>query len=255
MSNLIIPEEIKPEFSLNSEGKATISIRGAARLLAVSDSSLVESFNTFGSEKSSKLATKLAIKGFQPLGFSTEGIPDVAFAEIAEYYAMDAGKRCTQQAKMVYKAFAAIGVRTWIQSELGWQQPQVQYLTPSQALLQSVQMLVEIEQKLAIQDQRLLAIEAEKQQATEELNRLPLSTDLAPEIPLRGKINMIVRNKAQRDLISYNALWAKLYQEMYYRLSYDVKARCRHSGMKPLDQIEKDKMFDALYAIASEVLV
>ncbi|PSF30023.1 hypothetical protein C7H19_24155 [Aphanothece hegewaldii CCALA 016] len=253
MSKIIIPEEIRSEFRLDKEGKAFLSIRASARLLNIDDSGLVRHFQS-AEKNPTNLTQKLIEKGFQVLTFSLDGIPDVAFAEIAEYYAMDAGKRCTQQAKMVYKAFAAIGVRTWIQSELHWQQPQVQHLTPSQALLQSVMMLVEIEHKLAIQDQRLMVIEAEKQQATEELTRLPLSSDLAPSIPLRGKINMIVRNKAQRDLISYNALWSKLYQQMYYRLSYDVKARCRHSGMKPLDQIEKDKMFDALYAIASEVL-
>lgn len=54
------------------------------------------------------------------ISFSEEGIPDTAFAVICEYYAFEAGKRCTEQAKLVYRAFATIGIRTWIQRELGW---------------------------------------------------------------------------------------------------------------------------------------
>jgi hypothetical protein len=75
-----------------------------------------------------------------------------------------------------------------------------------------------------------------------------------PDIPARGKINMIVRDYAQRTGTDYAKIWGKLYRELYYRSHYDVKARCRHSGKKKLDQIEADGKIETFYAIASAIL-
>ena len=75
-----------------------------------------------------------------------------------------------------------------------------------------------------------------------------------PEIPTRGKINMIVRDYAQRTGTPYPNTWSQLYQQLYYRSHYNVQARCRHSGKKKLDQIEADDKMEVLYAIASAVL-
>jgi hypothetical protein len=61
----------------------------------------------------------LAEKGFEgaQLGlFATEGIPDVAFGEMVEYYAMHAGRYCTDEAKKLMSFFKSVGCR---QSLLG----------------------------------------------------------------------------------------------------------------------------------------
>jgi prophage antirepressor-like protein len=124
-----------------------------------------------------------------------------------------------------------------------------------QALAQVAQSMAEVERRQREQGQILAQLVAEKEQAEEELASLPLSDEPAAEIPTRARINMIVRNNAQRTKIAYQAIWSKLYLELYYRYKFDVKARCRNSGRKPLEQIETDGMLEALYAIASEVLV
>jgi prophage antirepressor-like protein len=108
---------------------------------------------------------------------------------------------------------------------------------------------------IAASAQALLEIERDRAQAEEALSALPLAEESPQEIPTRGKINMIVRTKCQRDALTCHLAWSTLYQQLYYRYRYDVKARCRNSGLKPLDQIERDNMMDALHAIASEVLV
>lgn len=71
-----------------------------------------------------------------------------------------------------------------------------------------------------------------------------------PEIPIRGQVNMIVREYAQQNSIDYGVIWSRLYRELYYRYRYDVKARCRHSGRQYLEQIEVDDMMVNLYCIA-----
>jgi prophage antirepressor-like protein len=119
----------------------------------------------------------------------------------------------------------------------------------------SAQALLEIERKQKEMEARLSVIERDRAQAEEALSALPLAEESPQEIPTRGKINMIVRTKCQRDALTYHLAWSTLYQQLYYRYRYDVKARCRNSGLKPLDQIERDNMMDALHAIASEVLV
>ncbi len=123
-----------------------------------------------------------------------------------------------------------------------------------QALTQVAQSMAEVERRQREQEAILTQLVAGKEQAEAELAALPLSQELPADIPTRGRINMIVRNYAQRNSISYPVIWSKLYLELYYRYKFDVKSRCRRSGRKPLDQIEADGMLDALYAIASEVL-
>lgn len=184
---------------------------------------------------------------------TTTGVKTIALVNedlIAEWLPKDNPSLASQLIKL--------GVRGFMHKLAGFEIKSTainqESISHTDMFLMAAKAVKELEQKMLAQEQRLTAIEASKQEATEELTRLPLSADVAPTVSVRGKINMIVRNKAQRDLISYTLLWSKLYQEMYYRLSYDVKARCRNSGLKPLDQIERDKMFDALYAIASEVL-
>lgn len=123
-----------------------------------------------------------------------------------------------------------------------------------QALTQVAQSMAEVERRQREQEVILTQLVAGKEQAEAELAALPLSQELPADIPTRGRTNMIVRNYAQRNSVSYPAIWSKLYLELYYRYKFDVKARCRRSGRKPLDQIEADEMLEALYAIASEVL-
>lgn len=193
------------------------------------------------------------------LNDGTTGNPDKLVVSESGLYALVLSSR-----KREAKPF-----RRWVTSEVlpairktgSYSISQPKQISQAEALLQSVQLIVELEQKIQRIESvateavnRVAQIEASKQEAIEELTQLPLSPIAAPELTTRSKVNMLVKNKGKRDLIAYNTIWNKLYQELYYRASYDVKARCRHSGLKCIEQIEKDDMMDALYAIASEVL-
>ena len=113
-------ESIKSEIRINSEGIGFVSIRGAARLAGVKHNTLTEHFSS-GRILGSKLTETLTNKGFNVGVFGTQGIPDMALACILEYYAFDAGKRCTETAEMSFRAFAAIGIRSWIQRSMGYE--------------------------------------------------------------------------------------------------------------------------------------
>ena len=143
------------------------------------------------------------------------------------------------------------------------------YSVHTQPALTRIEMLAEIAQQMVVAERRqleherqlkeqadaLAEIAANRLKAEEELAALPVSDTPAAEIPVRGKINKIVRSYVDRTHTPYPTIWSKLYSELYYRYKFDVKARCKNSGRKPLDEIEADGMLESLFAIASEVLV
>lgn len=120
-------EQIKSEIDVDSQGKSKASVRATARLAGVSDTALRKALSSANLEPL-ELAKRLILQGFDAANLSqwlTHGIPDMAIATILEYYAFDAGRYCNEQARLAYKAFAATGVRIWIQQIKGWQQPSI----------------------------------------------------------------------------------------------------------------------------------
>lgn len=128
MNNLeVILEQIIDEIEVDAAGKGTASVRAVARLVAVQHSSILKALNG-GALKPSKIAKMLMEQGFDAgalASWKTEGIPDIAIACFVYYYAYEAGSNCTEQAKLVYKAFVAIGIRVWMQNIKGWSRQSV----------------------------------------------------------------------------------------------------------------------------------
>jgi hypothetical protein len=117
MSSLeYISQQIEQEIRVDESGKGFATIAGVAKLAGVSRQALSKAVNV----SDSKLAETLTASGFDPVNFSKDGIPDIAISEILDYYAYDAGKRCTAEARMACKVFRTIGVRAWIQSVKKW---------------------------------------------------------------------------------------------------------------------------------------
>jgi hypothetical protein len=112
-------DAIEKEITIDEKGVGTMSIRGVARVVSVGHTSLVRAFQG-GVENPSKLAAILIRYGFDPVLFGKKGVPDKAVALVVKYYSSEAGARCTDEAKAADWAFAAIGIRTWMQNVKGW---------------------------------------------------------------------------------------------------------------------------------------
>lgn len=118
----LVIDQVRQEVSIDSQGKGKATIRATARLVGVNDMSISKALNT-ADLNPSKLAKHLIEQGFEGADqteWKTEGIPDIAIASIAHYYAYEAGRYTTEQAKLVCKAFTAIGIRSWMQQIAGW---------------------------------------------------------------------------------------------------------------------------------------
>lgn len=161
-----IVDQIKQEIEVDVDGRGKASIRATARLAGVSDMAIIKALESANLEPS-KLSKTLIEEGFDATKqnfWRTNGIPDIAIAIILEYYAYDAGRYCTKQARLVCRSFNTIGIRAWIQDKLGWAKPAAQQETA----MTQIQLLAAIAKHLAEQEQRLL----QQQQQTEILARI-----------------------------------------------------------------------------------
>lgn len=163
-----IPDDIKSEFTVKPDGSTTITLSGAARLLGISHQGLTKAFTC--NQKRSGLAQDLINKGFQPATFGIQGIPDAAFGFIVTYYAYEAGRYCTDQAKAISKAFVGIGMREWIHHELGWQPPKAEIMPKDdKALTENLSALVVSVQGLVTSAQSQQAMIHDQQAALKDV--------------------------------------------------------------------------------------
>ena len=95
---------------VKATGAASISLRGAERLIGVSNTAITQHFR--GAElPRSKLAQELIAEGFEPAELREKGIPSSAFATIVNYYAMDS-KHDFPKAKALSKQMSKAGAVT-----------------------------------------------------------------------------------------------------------------------------------------------
>lgn len=111
------------------------------------------------------------------------------------------------------------------------------------------------EQQIVEQNRRIAELEQTRDAAIAELTALPISSNLPPDLNLRAKINMLVRNYCDRHQSPHHIIWNYLYKEMYYRYRYSVQSRCKKSGLKKLDQVETDGRMQDLFDLASLTLI
>ena len=120
-----IIEQIREEIQVDENGQAKATVRATARLAGVDHTAIINHLQS-GELKPTKLAQIIIMQGFETgelQEWRTARIPDVAIAIILEYYAYDAGRYCTKQARLVCRSFNTIGIRAWIQDKLGWTKP------------------------------------------------------------------------------------------------------------------------------------
>ncbi|MBC1220960.1 hypothetical protein GNF10_25395 [Nostoc sp. UCD121] len=170
-----IIEQIKEEITVDIDGRGKASIKATARLAGVSDKAIGKALESANLEPS-KLALILMEQGFDAANLNywrTNGIPDTAIAIILEYYAYEAGRYCTKQARLVCRSFNTIGIRAWIQDKLGWTKP----TNPSETAMTEIQLLAAIAQQMAQQEQYLLEQQQQQAQILARLKAVEVEQD------------------------------------------------------------------------------
>lgn len=179
-------EEIKKEMTADEKGVITFTMRGSSRILGLAENTLISAFSP-DRRNSSYIAKKLTARGIDVIKFATEGIKDTELALIAEYYAHEAGKYCTPEAKDTCTICLSIGLRTWGQKLLGWTPPQ-EYSPDFQT--QVLTHLSELNTKIDNQQAELALIRP----AYEEMQEISPALDKFPELmPLLKEISGNIR--------------------------------------------------------------
>ncbi|MEM9450331.1 MAG: hypothetical protein AAGA75_17590 [Cyanobacteria bacterium P01_E01_bin.6] len=254
-----VVEDIRSEIQILSDGRGIASIRGAARLCAIDESGLRRHFKGADLEPS-KLAATLMENGFKPADlelFSQNGIPDIAIAIILEYYAYDAGRYCTEQARKCCGAFRAIGVRSWMQQLTGWvHQPQnidpilaqLKMLSEvRQEQLEQERRMQEQEQRLRQQDERLREFEEARAEAHKQLIALPPSSQDIPFESMDMKVRRLVNDYCASTGIPQAEAFCNLYQQHYYRYRRRPQSL---RGESKLQAFVRLGLVDSLYELA-----
>ena len=130
--------------------------------------------------------------------------------------------------------------------------------TTEEMLLESVQVLVDHQRKLAAMDTRITAIEQRGVAATKELFALPSPEVVAPQRTTRTYINEVVRAYGVMNNCNMAELFGKLYREVRDRYHVDFVARSRNSGKKynsVLHYVEENnpEFMKDIYGVAHEL--
>ncbi len=125
-----LPKEIRQEFSIDESGLTYASQSAVARLCGVTQQAINQLLVKIWLGK----GLSEPLKPFAGMDYRESGqLQDKVVAAIINHYAMYA-RNTTEMAKKVSLCFNAIGLRTWLQKELGWKQQQQSTLSISDAI-------------------------------------------------------------------------------------------------------------------------
>lgn len=116
--------KIKKEVRVDDNGRGFASLRATARLAGISHTRIIRG----GAYTGNSVGKMLAAHGIDPGALIENGVPDFVVALIVEHYAFDdedsnEPPRSNTTARLTYRAFAAIGIRAWMQDVVGWSKP------------------------------------------------------------------------------------------------------------------------------------
>jgi len=137
--------------------------------------------------------------------------------------------------------------------------------TTGAALIEHAEALIKIardhEERLSGVEVRVGQIETDRAQAQRALFELPPATVPAPEKSLAATINQLVKTYARSEGVSIEDCWTLLYDELYARAKFNVRARNPkdpETGKRRrshLQVIEAEGHLEITYAIAKEKFV
>lgn len=133
---------------------------------------------------------------------------------------------------------------------------------PLGIMIEQMQGLVIVAKQMQAQEKRLVRVEssvqtmlARQEAATEQLLFLERAEEKPQPKSVRSKLNELVRTYCHATQCDHGAVWKKLYRELLYRYHFDACTRAKHQKGSPLDVIEQEGLLDALFQIASQILV
>ncbi|MEH2174238.1 hypothetical protein [Nostoc sp.] len=107
---------------MTDNGIAVFSLNAVAQMAGVSRAAISKAFKNVN-QSPSKLAETLIQQGIKSVNlerYGLTGVPDTAVAHILFYYAAEAGRYCTVDARNWVKTYTSVGLRAYVHNALGY---------------------------------------------------------------------------------------------------------------------------------------
>lgn len=135
-------------------------------------------------------------------------------------------------------------------------------LTPAEALLRQVQLMVDVERRQKETEAKVNNIEntlngiLELQASNRaELKALPISTVALPEMGVRDRVRLLVNRYAQACMLAQQSVWDSVYQTLYYNYHVSIKSYMKKNKSESwLDVAERNGHIEKVYIIISNML-
>ncbi len=276
MSELTIPQEYLSEFKVDDEGKVFASRSATARLCGLKSHA---SITTLLKNLAVKESPSRPLQTFTGQDFrGCEKLPDVLVSAIVLHYAFKGRDEAMKWASV----FNGVGLRTVMQSQLGWRPPEPAILSERTKELEAENKQLEeeiskLKEMVIWLCERMEQVEQKVTSNTEDLNRLDRNQVLfekwhkehrATHKELQEKYEQTVRDKEYKRQISLliakhcgdnegfrKASWNGIYGELIRQTEFQVYAAAKMWNCSCIDAVEIGGYMSKLYAIASEVLV
>lgn len=121
-------------------------------------------------------------------------------------------------------------------------------------LQKSVNALVEHENRIAKVENRLDALDREREENTKDLLALPMSDERVPEMTLRAKVRRLVNEYSNVANIHQQDVWHKIYEQLFYLYKISIRAYKKQKGETNIDVAERNGFLDKMHIIISNLI-
>lgn len=134
------------------------------------------------------------------------------------------------------------------------EQHQQKPLTSAQMFSLQANINLEYENRISKVEQRLNAIEQEREENGQRLLETSISNTPLPQLSLRDQVRQLVNQYSSANNMKQPDVWHKIYDQMYYLYHISIRAYKRNKGENNLDVAERNSLLDKMYNIISNLI-
>lgn len=127
-------------------------------------------------------------------------------------------------------------------------------LTSAQMFALQANINLEYENRISKVEQRLNAIEQEREENGQRLLDAPISNAALPKLSLRDQIRQLVNRYSSANNLKQADVWHKIYDQLYYLYHISIRAYKRNKGENNLDVAERNDLLGKMHNIISNLI-
>lgn len=122
-------------------------------------------------------------------------------------------------------------------------------------LVQSAQALLEQSRRIENVENRLDAMEQEREENGKYLLKVSVSSEIVPKLSMRDNIRQLVNKYSSATNIKQQDVWRKIYDQLYYLYHISIRSykKVRRDESK-LEIAERNQFLDKIYNIVSNMI-